>query len=462
MEQAKQKTVFGDMTSGNPAMLILKFTIPLLIGNIFQQLYNMVDSIVVGNYVGHIALAAVGTGFPFIFFMNSLFMGLGIGATIMISQYFGAGDMINVKKTVDTIYTSMMIISIPLSVIGVFASRFILELINVPADTIDTANIYMIIIFLGTIGGLGFNVNAGILQGLGDSRTSLIFLAIACVVNIILDLVFVIVFGWGVAGVAIATIIAQFCSWVFGIFYINKKYEFLNISPFRFQIDKELLKRTVKLGIPAGLQQALFSVGIMVFQSLVNRYGSDYMAGFNAANKIDTFAFMPIQSFATAATTYVGQNIGAGRIDRVKKGVVASLTMSFSVSVGICLLLIPLGPYLLKLFNGDPIVIESGMAYLYRILPFYGLLSLLFTINGIIRGAGEMIVPMIATLLSLWIVRVPSAYLFEHFFGRDNMYFGYAAGWEVGLTISGIYYLTGKWKSKAITGKTGQTVLLNE
>ena len=309
----------GDMTSGNPALLIFKFTIPLLIGNIFQQLYNMVDSIVVGNYVGQIALAAVGTGFPFIFLMSSLFMGLGIGATIMISQYFGAGDMTNVKKTVDTIYTSMMLISIPLTIIGAFVSRFILELVNVPADTINSANIYMVIIFLGIIGSLGFNVNSGILQGLGDSKTSLIFLAIACVINIILDLVFVLVFGWGVAGVAVATIIAQFCSWVFGVFYINKKYKYLHISPFKFKIDKEILIRTIKLGIPAGLQQALFAAGIMVFQSLVNQHGSVFMAGFNAANKIDTFAFMPIQSFSIAATTYVGQNIGAGKLDRVKK-----------------------------------------------------------------------------------------------------------------------------------------------
>ena len=317
-----------DMTTGNPYKLILLFSIPLLIGNIFQQMYNMVDSIVVGNIVGEKALAAVGTAFPIVFMTSSLFMGIGVGATIMISQYYGAQDMENIQNTVDTIYTATMVGIIPVAILAAFLSEPVLRLMQVPDDgTLQMAKTYLIVIFVGILGGLGYNINAGVLQGLGDSRTSVFFLLIAMVINIVLDLVFVLV-GMGVFGVAFATIIAQLASWLFGIRYINKHYSFIHIRPFSLRLYKPLFWQVVRLGVPSGLQQALFSMGIMVMQSLVNGYGSSFMAGFNGANKIDTFAFMPIQSFTTAITTYVGQNIGAGRVDRVKQGTRAGLILS--------------------------------------------------------------------------------------------------------------------------------------
>ncbi|MEG1027654.1 MAG: MATE family efflux transporter, partial [Oscillospiraceae bacterium] len=307
-----------NMTEGNPYKIILMFSLPLLFGNILQQLYNLVDSVVVGNYVGEKALAAVGAGFPIIFMIVSLFAGIGMGATVMISQFFGAEDRKSISDTINTMYTAMMIGSIPLSLIGIFVTRPMLILMKVPDDgTLDMAVTYMIIAFIGLIGVIGYNTNAGILQGLGDSKTSLIFLAIATVINIILDVLFVVGFKWGLAGVAFATIIAQFCSWIFGIYYINKHFDYFKINIFNFKFKKQLFLRAMKLGIPAAIQQILFSVGTMFMQTLVNSYGSAFMAGFNGANKIDTFAFMPIQSFSVAMTTYAGQNIGAGKIDRV-------------------------------------------------------------------------------------------------------------------------------------------------
>ena len=221
-----------DMTVGSPLRLIFFFSLPLLAGNLFQQLYNMVDSMVVGRYVGDQALAAVGTGFPIFFMLSSLFMGIGTGATIIIAQYYGAGDMDGVRTTVDTIYTAMVVGSIPLTIAGVVLSGPILKLIQVPDDTYPQALLYLIIIFAGVMGTIGYNINAGILQGLGDSKTPLIFLSIACVINIVLDLVFVLVFQMGVAGVACATIIAQFFSWFYGIWYINRKYPEIKIHPF--------------------------------------------------------------------------------------------------------------------------------------------------------------------------------------------------------------------------------------
>jgi len=440
--------ILNTMAEGSPSKIILTFAFPMLIGNILQQLYNMVDSIVVGNYVGKLALAAVGTGFPIIFMLSAMFIGLGLGATVLISQYVGAGDIPNVQKTAQTIYTAMILGSIPISVIGIVLSRPILLLINTPPDALPMAETYMKIIFLGMVGSFGYNVNAGILQGFGDSKSSLLFLAIATLINIVLDLLFVLVFHWDVAGVAIATIVAQAFSWIFGIFYMQKKYEVLNFPIFKFRFDKEIFKKIVKIGLPTGIQQTLFSIGIMSMQSLVNSYGSDFIAGFSAANKIDTFAFMPIQSFSNAITTFTGQNIGAKRMDRVHQGMKSGMIMSIILCI-VCLLIIPFGPYLLGLFNSDPAVIESGMIYLYNVMPFYPILAVMFMINGVIRGAGETVIPMVGTIVSLWMGRIPSAYYIADKFGKKYIFISYAIGWILAVIISGAYYASGKWKTKS-------------
>lgn len=440
-----------DMTQGSPYRLILMFSLPLLVGNVFQQLYNMVDSIVVGNFVGDKALAAVGTGFPIIFMLSSLFMGIGMGATVMLSQYYGAKDTENMQKTVSTIYTGFLVGIIPLSLIGIFCSESLLRLIQVPDDgTLEMANLYMIVVFAGMIGGLGFNINAGILQGLGDSRTSLLFLLIACIVNILLDLLFTLVFMWGVFGVALATVIAQGVSWIFGIAFINRHYTQIHIRLFSFEFDKKLFWKAMKLGIPSGIQQALFSIGIMLMQSLVNGYGFLFMAGFNGANKIDSFAFMPIQSFATAITTYTGQNVGAGLYDRVKKGTKAGIILSVFCCIAIGALLYPLSGFLMRMFGSNPAMIDAGISYLHTVLPFYSLLALSFIFSSVLRGAGEMIVPMISSFIGLWLARIPAAYLLADWLGKDYIFLSYAIGWVFAVLISGIYYATGRWKKKSI------------
>lgn len=440
-----------DMTNGSPYRLIIAFSIPLLIGNVFQQLYNMVDSIVVGNFVGEQALAAVGTGFPIIFMLSSLFMGIGMGATVLISQFYGANDMERVKDTVSTIYTAMMIGIVPLMVIGIIFAKPLLILMKVPDDgTLEQATVYMVITFIGIIGVMGYNINAGILQGLGDSKTSLLFLAIACGINIVLDLLFVLVFSWGVLGVALATIIAQISSWIFGISFINRHYHFIHIRVFHFHFNKQLFFKAFKIGIPAGIQQMLFSIGIMVMQTLVNGYGSTFMAGFNGANKIDSFAFMPIQSFTTAITTYTGQNVGAGNYDRVKKGTKAGLVLSIACSIVIGAVLYPLSGTLMKMFSQTPDVIASGVSYLHCVLPFYSFLAISFIYSSVMRGAGESIIPMISSFVALWLARIPAAYLIAEFWGKDYIFLSYVVGWLFGIAISGIYYYTGKWKNKSL------------
>ncbi|MGD9560579.1 MAG: MATE family efflux transporter, partial [Oscillospiraceae bacterium] len=326
----------------------------------------------------------------------------------------------------------------------------LLDLIRIPADTREEAYIYMVILMAGLMGMLGYNANAGILQGVGDARTPLLFLVIAALINVVLDLFFVAVIPLGVAGVAIATIIAQFFSWIFGIFYINKKYPELRIRPFSFRFDKRIFWQIIRLGLPAGIQQALFSFATILMTRLVNTYGSIYAAGFSVANKLDTFAFFPIQSIATAITTYTGQNIGARKLQRVNGGIRAALLYSMCFAV-LGLLVIPAGPALLRLFTSEAAVVTAGMAFINRIMPFYWMLAISFSLNSVMRGAGEAIVPMASAVVGLWLARLPAAYLLAHFFGRDNMHFCYPAGWAIGLLITVPYFLSGRWKNKGLT-----------
>ncbi len=439
-----------NMTSGSPFKLILTFALPLLLGNALQQLYNMVDSVVVGRYVGNTALASVGLAFPVIFMLSSLFMGMGVGAMVLVSQYFGAGENDNLRRTVDTVYTGLIVGAVPLSLLGIALTGVILDLLNVPPDMRAEAYTYLAIVMGGIIGSLGFNLNAGIMQGVGDSKTPLLFLAVACLLNIALDLLLVLVIPLGVAGVAIATIIAQAFSWIFGIVYINKKYPQLAIRPFVFRFDKRIFSQIIRLGLPAGIQMAMFSFSVLMMTRLVNSHGSAYAAGFAASNKLDTFVFLPIQSISTAVTTYTGQNIGAGRLDRVRNGTRSALIMSVGFSI-LGLLVMPAGPYLMQLFSSDALVVEAGMAFVNRIIPFYSLLAVMFVLNSVMRGAGESIIPMVAAVISQWAARVPAAYLFAHFLGRDNMHFAYPAGWMLGLIITIPFFLGGRWKHKALT-----------
>jgi putative MATE family efflux protein len=445
-----------NMTQGKPSQLILRFAVPLLLANLLQQVYSMVDSAVVGRFVGTQALAAVGTTFPVIFMILSLFMGLGMGANVIIAQYFGAGDLHGVRRTVDTLYVSMFVVSVFIAALGLLISRPILLLINTPADTIDLATTYMQITFIGTLAVFGFNVNGGILQGLGDSRSPLLYVGISTVINIMLDLVFVLVFGWGIAGVAWATIIAQSFSFLYGVRHINRTNQYVKIHLRQLIFDRQILRDSLRIGLPVSLQNMSFAIGAIFVQALINSFQSEFMAGFNGANRIDAFAFLPMLSFSIAITTYVGQNVGAGRWDRVRSGIRATLALSVGLSVVVSILLVVLARPLMHLFSAEPAVIEAGRVYLVSVVPFYFLLAILFVLNGAMRGAGSTMIPLIATLTSLWLIRVPFAYLFVHWFGRDYMYYSYGAGWLVGLLAVLPYYLRGKWRKGAVTA--GQVI----
>ena len=308
----------------------------------------------------------------------------------------------------------------------------------------------MQIIFAGLIASFGFNVNYGILQGLGDSRSPLLFLGIATVLNIILDLFFVLVFNWGVMGVALATIMAQLVAFGFSIWHINRRQGFIRISPRDMNPSRRILWKSIRIGLPTGLQNVSFSLGTMVLQRLINGYQSEFMAGFIAANRIDTLAFLPMMSFSIAVTTYVGQNIGAGQVDRARRGVRSAILLSTIVCLVICPIILIFSRPLLMMFNDDPLVIESGLAYLNRVIPFFVLLSLLFMLSGALRGAGETMIPLLSSVGSLWVARLPVAYLLAHYVGRDSLFFSFPIGFAIGLVIVVPYYLSGRWLNKSL------------
>lgn len=444
-----EKTVQGsliDMTKGNPIPLIIAFSIPILIGNIFQQLYTVVDGIVVGKNVSDQALAAVGVGFPITYLIISVFIGLGVGSSVLVSHYYGQKNMIGIGKTITTMNTFLLFISIPITIFGIMTAGPFLKLLNVQSDIFELAKLYMIIYYIGLLAQFGYNINSSIFYGMGDSRTPLKILAVSSILHVVLAFLFVVYFHWGVAGVAWSTVVSQYFSWFSSIWYIKRKYPELGFKMTHLSIDRECFKETLRMGIPTGLQNALFSIGMMVMQPLINQYGTVYIAGYNAAIKVDGFVFMPITALTTAITTYVGQNIGAKDFDRVKTGVRSTMIIVMGLCFILSIIVVPFRSQLMYLFTNNPEVVARGNAYLIRVIPLYFISTLQYMYIGMLRGAGETFIPTIATLISLWLARVPAAYLLSRYFGADNMHWCYSIGWIIGLCILMPYYYSGKWK----------------
>ena len=444
MAQSNQKGL-RNMTVGSPAGHIFYFALPLLAGSFLQQLYNMVDSWVVGNYVGDGALAAVGVGFPVIFMFSSLFMGLSNGGTVVIAQFYGAGKMDRVRDAVDTIYTAFVVSAIPITLLAVFLVKPLLFLLQVESGAYDEAWLYLTVVCAGIIGTIGYNLNSGILGGLGNSRTTLLFLSIATVMNILLDLALVLIFDLGVLGVAVATITAQISSWLFGVGYINRRYPDIAIRPFCFRFDRKLFRQIMGIGLPAGIQMSLVAIGSMAVMSKINSYGKEFTAAYNVGSRLDQLAFLPIQSLSNAVTAFVGQNIGAKRLDRARQGIRVTVLSSVVWSIAM-LVIIPLGPTLVSFFSDTPAVMEAGAVYLKCIMPFYIPFSVMFCLNNAMRGAGESVFPMVDVILSLILLRVPMVYYLADNFGTDYMYYGIGIGWCLGCLLSVLYYSSGRWK----------------
>lgn len=439
-----------DLSVGNEFKLILHFATPMLLGNIFQQLYNVVDSIVVGNYIGKEALAAVGASFPILFTLISLILGIAIGSTIIIAQYFGAKDINNVKRTIDTLYIFLVVASVAVSIIGITFSTGIFRLIRLPEEVIPEAETYFNIYMAGAILFFLFNGTSAILRGLGDSRTPLYFLILSTILNIVLDLVFIIWFGWGVEGVAIATLLAQGVAFLAIVIYLNRTHPVIKLTWRRMVFDYGIFMKGVRIGFPIGFQQAFVALSMMAMYWLVNRFGTNTAAAYSVVFRIDSFAALPAMNFANALSTFVGQNLGANRPGRVKTGLWATFRMTSAIAVTITVIAVLFSRPIMRLFTDDPAVIEIGADYLGIVAFFYITFSTMFVVGGVMRGAGDTFVPMVITFIALWVVRIPVCYFLSEKWGYIGLWWGIPVAWIIGMILSYLYYLTGRWRKKAV------------
>lgn len=446
----QQSVRMRDLSVGKESRLIFQFAMPMLIGNIFQQFYNVVDSAVVGKFIGKEALAAVGASFPIIFTLMSMLIGVAIGSTIVIAQYFGAKDMRNVKRSIDTLYIFLFFASIVITIIGIAFSRQVFMLIEVPEDVLPLAVDYFNIYMLGSVFYFGFNGISAVLRGLGDSKTPLYFLVVATVLNIILDLVFVIAFGWGVRGVAFATLLSQLITLIMAVIYLNKKHEVVRLRFRNLVFDYPIFKRSIQIGFPIGFQQAFVALSMMAMYWLVNRFGTNTAAAYSVVFRIDSFAAMPAMNFANALSTFVGQNLGAHKPERVKRGLLSTIYMTAVISIAISIIAMLFGGPIMKVFTNDPEVIAIGKSYLVIVTGFYVVFSTMFQIGGVMRGAGDTFIPMLITFFALWVVRIPVCYYLSENIGFTGIWWGIPIAWAIGLTLHYIYYATGRWKRKAL------------
>nr|WP_302329684.1 MATE family efflux transporter [Clostridioides difficile] len=422
----------------------------MLIGSLFQQLYNTADSIIVGRFIGKEAMAAVSGANPIMFLLVAALMGVSLGFSILVSQFYGSGDLKKVKATIDTTYILLFIGSILISILGIVFGGPMLKLMNTPESVFAQSKLYLTIIFSGILFSAGYNSVSAILRGLGDSVTPLYFLIIATILNIVLDLTFIVVLRMGVEGVALATIMAQAVSFIISIIYLNKKHEVLKFKIKGIVYDNKIFKDGLRLGLPSGVQQMLFSIGNMALQFLVNSYGTSAMAAFGAGLRIENFISLPIMNLGSAVSTFVAQNIGAGENERVKKGIRESIKMTLVLAVTVIALILLFRENLISLFNTDKDVIKIGSSYLFIIGPFFLFIGTSFVLSSAMKGAGDSMFALISSIVSLWLGRLPASYLLSKFFGTDGIWMGIPFGWTLGLIVTVIYYKKGHWKTKAI------------
>lgn len=446
-----------DMTVGRPLSRLLQFSIPLLIGNLAQQMYNTVDSIVVGRFVGDNALAAVGASGPVLNLLLVLFMGIASGGGIMVSQYFGAKDRENLSHTVGTTITLTFFAGIAIMLLGPLLTHPLMTALSTPAEIYGMSCTYLIIVFLGILGCAYYNILSGILRGLGDSVTPLLFLLLACGLNIVLDILFVAVFHWNVMGVALATIISQALSAALCMVRLCRMKNTLDVNLPVLRPQKVLVLKLAKLGLPSGLTQAVFSLASIIVQALTNSFGTTVITCAIVVMRVDGFAMMPNFTFGASMITYSGQNIGAGKLDRVRRGTRAGLLLGLSCSVLLTLCLLLFGGSLMRLFTDTAEVVEMGI-HMMRILAVgYIAVSVTQVLCGVMSGAGDTITPMIISLVTTVAIRVPLAYTIAHFTksetlpagSPDSLFISLLISWVIGALLSCLFYRFGRWHKKA-------------
>ncbi|MCI9342743.1 MAG: MATE family efflux transporter [Lachnospiraceae bacterium] len=447
-----------DMTAGNPGKQIVAFAIPMLIGNIAQQLYNTADSVIVGRYVGDNALAAVGSASPILNLLLVLFVGISVGAGIMVSQYFGAKQREDLSGTIGSCITLTAISSLFIMIIGPLVSGPLLSYLDTPESIIGWCESYLNIIFIGIVGMAYYNILGGVLRGLGDSVSALLYLLIATIVNIVLDILFVASFGMGVAGVALATAIAQALSAVLCFWKLLRMSDIFDMKKKYLKLHRKYAITTIRLGLPSGLTQAIFSMAMIIVQSLTNSFGEMFIAANVIVMRVDGFAMMPNFSFGTAMTTYAGQNVGAHELERVDEGAKQGTFIAMGVSAAITALILIFGKYLMGIFTDTSELVDMSMRMMRILAVGYVAMAVTQSLSGVMRGAGDTMTPMWISLITTVAIRVPVAYGIAYLTrseqypgGRcESIFFSLLFSWTLGAVVTFICYRWGKWKQKAI------------
>ncbi|MEG0073504.1 MAG: MATE family efflux transporter [Clostridia bacterium] len=438
-----------DLTKGNVPKTLLAFALPMLIGNIFQQVYNIADTIIVGKKIGEEALAAVGVSFPIVFLLIAISLGIGIGCSIIISQLFGAKKMKDVKTASYTALIASLVVGTIFTAIGIAISMPILQMLKTPDNIIKMAEEYLVIIFAGSIFVFVYNVTTSIFNALGNSKTPLVFLILSAVLNIVLDLYFIVDLKMGIGGAAFATIISQAIAAACSLIYLIKKLRTITSEKADKIFDVTLLKTMAKIALPSMLQQSLVSVGMMAVQGVVNSFGSNVVAGFTAACKLDSIAMMPIINVSNALATFTAQNMGAKKVPRVKEGLRASIISCCIFSVIIAVIMYAFGENFINAFldeNSNTEIVLFGAKYLKSISVFYILMAFMFCSSAVLRGSGTMKAFMLSTVLSI-VIRIVSAYALAPVIGSSSIWVCIIIGWGAGAIISLYAYLKGNWQN---------------
>ncbi len=442
-----------DMTEGSIPRLLIYFALQLMIGNVFQQLYNTVDSIVVGNYVSKQALAAVGCTGPVINALFGLFGGLAAGAGVVISQFYGAHDKEKLHKTVQTTIAMSLVMCVVLTALGVWLTPMMLELMSTPEDVMADATEYLRIYFWGISGVIMYYIGAGILRAVGDSTRPLYFLIFSALTNTVLDVVFVKYFSMGIAGAAIATVIAQVLSAVLVMLLLIRCKADYRIDCRDLHITRSILSKICAIGIPSALQLAITAFSNMFVQSYINRFESSCMAGWTACSKVDSFALLPMMSLSVAITTFAGQNLGAGNYERARSGAKSGLVIGLIIMAVVLVPLYIFAPQIVTLFNKEAEVVEFGGLFIRIVAPFYLMFAINQVYSGALRGAGDTRSTMFIMLGSFVVFR--QVYLFAVYKlggGIDAIVLGYPAGWVLCSILLLIYYYRGGWFKKLQAG----------
>ena len=430
-----------DMTQGNITRHLILFALPLLAGNIFQQLYNMVDTWVVGRFVSNEAYAAVGTVGPIVNMLIGFFIGLSSGAGVVISQYYGAKRYEDVSRTVHTAMTMTLILGIVFTAIGLAMTPFMLRLMNTPENVMPESTAYLTIYFSGIMGLMVYNIGSGILRAVGDSKRPFYYLVVCAIMNTVLDLLFVIVFKMGVRGVALATILSQAVSAVLILITLLRTTECVRLDPKKLRIHWDMIKKIFRVGIPAAIQMAITSFSNIFVQSYINFFGDNCMSGWTTYAKVDQLIFLPMQSIALASTTFVGQNLGCNQVERAKKGVTRALIIALCATVFLMIPVISFAPQIVAFFNSKPEVVEYGSLLLRWITPFYILTCFTQIYSGALRGSGNSKAPMIMMLSSYVAFRQLYLFVMSRVWNEIlPIAMSYPAGWLLCSTLTVIYY----------------------